>query len=171
MAPSCAYGYVIKTVFLVSTRNTGTGTMRKWPTQVSTVAANVGRELSLLKMAINMANADYPSFFLWNELEPRCQQRQAGSLELSLCEISAWISNEIPYFQWNIITHSCANTNVIKKKLGHRWVIKPNRFMWIWLPIHFLNTKLCLIFLRKLGPWKINYAWVKVCANSNVSVL
>ena len=56
--------------------------MRKWPTQVSTVVANVGRELSLLKMAINMANADYLSFFLWNELEPRCQQRAAGSLEL-----------------------------------------------------------------------------------------
>ena len=37
--------------------------MRKWPTQVSTVVANIGRELSLLKMAINMANADYPSFF------------------------------------------------------------------------------------------------------------
>ena len=57
--------------------------MRKWPAQVSTVATNVGRKLSLLKMAINMANADYPSFFLWNELEPRCQQRAAGSLELS----------------------------------------------------------------------------------------
>ena len=71
-----------KNSILVSTRNTGTGTMRKWPTQVSTVVANVGRELSLLKMAINMANADYPSFFLWNELEPRCQQRAAGSLEL-----------------------------------------------------------------------------------------
>ena len=56
--------------------------MRKWPTQVSTVVANVGRELSLLKMAINMATADYLSFFLWNELEPRCQQRTAGSLEL-----------------------------------------------------------------------------------------
>ena len=56
--------------------------MRKWPTQVSTVVANVGRELSLLKMAINMATADYLSFFLWNELEPRCQQRAAGSLEL-----------------------------------------------------------------------------------------
>ena len=56
--------------------------MRKWPTHVSTMEANVGRELSLLKMAINMANADYPSFFLWNELEPRCQHRAAGSLEL-----------------------------------------------------------------------------------------
>ena len=56
--------------------------MRKWPAQVSTVVANVGRELSLLKMVINMANADYLSFFLWNELEPRCQQRAAGSLEL-----------------------------------------------------------------------------------------
>ena len=56
--------------------------MRKWPAQVSTVVANVGRELSLLKMAINMANADYLSFFLWNELEPRCQQRAVGSLEL-----------------------------------------------------------------------------------------
>ena len=56
--------------------------MRKWPAQVGTVVANVGRELSLLKMAINMANADYLTFFLWNELEPRCQQRAAGSLEL-----------------------------------------------------------------------------------------
>ena len=77
-------GNVIKTVFLVSTRNTDTGTMRKWPALVGTVVANVGRELSLLKMAINMANADYLTFFLWNELEPRCQQRAAGSLEL-LC--------------------------------------------------------------------------------------
>ena len=41
-------------------------------------------ELSLLKMAINMANADYLLFFLWNELEPRCQQRAAGSMELTL---------------------------------------------------------------------------------------
>ena len=56
--------------------------MRKWPTQVGTVVANVGRELLLLKMAIDMANVDYLSFFLWNELEPRCQQRAAGSLEL-----------------------------------------------------------------------------------------
>ena len=36
--------------------------MRKWPAQVGTVVANVGRELSLLKMAINMENADYLSF-------------------------------------------------------------------------------------------------------------
>ena len=56
--------------------------MQKWPAQVGTVVANVGRELSLLKMAIDMANADYLSFFLWNELEPHCQQRAAGSLEL-----------------------------------------------------------------------------------------
>ena len=56
--------------------------MRKWPAQVSTVVANVGRELSLLRMAINMANADYLSFFLWNELEPCCQQQAAVSLEL-----------------------------------------------------------------------------------------
>ena len=41
--------------------------MRKWPTQVGTVVANVGRELSLLKMAINMENADYLSFFLTME--------------------------------------------------------------------------------------------------------
>ena len=33
--------------------------------------------------AINMANADYLSFFLLNELEPRYQQRAAGSLELA----------------------------------------------------------------------------------------
>ena len=56
--------------------------MRKWPAQVGTVVANVDRELSLLKMTIDMTNADYLSFFLWNELEPRCQQRAAGSLEL-----------------------------------------------------------------------------------------
>ena len=37
--------------------------MRKWPAEVGTVVANVVRELSLLKMAINMANADYLSFF------------------------------------------------------------------------------------------------------------
>ena len=37
--------------------------MRKWPAQVGTVVANVGRELSLLNMAINMTNADYLSFF------------------------------------------------------------------------------------------------------------
>ena len=37
--------------------------MWKWLTQVGTVVANVGRELSLLEMAINMANADYLSFF------------------------------------------------------------------------------------------------------------
>ena len=36
--------------------------MRKWPAQVGTVVANVGRELSLLKMANNMANADYLFF-------------------------------------------------------------------------------------------------------------
>ena len=38
--------------------------MRKWPAQVGSMVANVGRELSLLKMAINMANADYLGFFL-----------------------------------------------------------------------------------------------------------
>ena len=74
-----------KDSIVVSTRNIDTGTMQKWPTQVGTdgtVVANIGMELSLLKMAINMANADYLSFFLWNELEPRCQQRAAVSLEL-----------------------------------------------------------------------------------------
>ena len=65
--------------------------MRKWPTQVGTVVANIGKELSLLKMTINMANADYPSFFLWNELEPRCQQRAAGSLELHAQRLSYYI--------------------------------------------------------------------------------
>ena len=57
--------------------------MPKWPAQVGTMVANVGRELSLLKMAINMANADYLLFFLWNELESHCQLA-AGSLELIL---------------------------------------------------------------------------------------
>ena len=46
--------------------------MRKYPAQVRTMVANVGRELSLLKMAINMGNADYLSFYPRNELEPRC---------------------------------------------------------------------------------------------------
>ena len=53
----------MKTVFLVSTRNTGTRSMRKCPAQASTVVGNVGRELSLLKMVINMANADCLSFY------------------------------------------------------------------------------------------------------------
>ena len=35
--------------------------MRKWPSQVSTLVRNVGRELSLLKMAIDMANPDHRS--------------------------------------------------------------------------------------------------------------
>ena len=52
------------------------------PAQVGTVVADVGGELSLLKMAIIMANADNLTFFLWNELEPRYQQRATGSLEL-----------------------------------------------------------------------------------------
>ena len=30
-----------------------------------------------------LENAHYFKFFLWKELEPRCQQRAAGSLELS----------------------------------------------------------------------------------------
>ena len=66
--------------------------MRKWPAQVGTVVADVGRELSLLKMAINMENADNLTFFLWNELEPRCQQRAAGSLELMQTQIYVIIS-------------------------------------------------------------------------------
>ena len=37
--------------------------MRKWPAQVGTVVANIGRELSLFEMAINMTNTDYLSFF------------------------------------------------------------------------------------------------------------
>ena len=57
------FSQYIKDSILVSTQNTDTGTMRKWPTQVGTVVANIGMELSLLKMAINMANADYLSFF------------------------------------------------------------------------------------------------------------
>ena len=32
--------------------------MRKWPAQVGTVVANVGRELILLETAIDMATAD-----------------------------------------------------------------------------------------------------------------
>ena len=54
-------GYITGTVFLA--RNTGTGTMRKCPAQIVTVAANVGRELPLSRMAIDMANADYLVFF------------------------------------------------------------------------------------------------------------
>ena len=61
--------------------------MRKWPEQVSTVVANVGRELSLLRVAVNMPDADYYTSYLWNEPEPRCQQQAAGSLEV-LAEIN-----------------------------------------------------------------------------------
>ena len=43
--------------------------MRKWPAQVGTVVVKVGGELSLLEMAINMANTGYLSFFLQNKLE------------------------------------------------------------------------------------------------------
>ena len=54
--------------------------MRKWTAQVGTMVENVGRELSLLNMAINMANADYLYFFfLWNELA----KAGSGSLELN----------------------------------------------------------------------------------------
>ena len=55
--------------------------MRKWPAQVGAVVANVGKELSLLKMAINVANQTTCRFFSM-ELEPRCQRRIVGSLEL-----------------------------------------------------------------------------------------
>ena len=72
-------GYIAEAWFLAFTRNAGTGTMRKWPVQVGTVVANVGRELSLLRLAVNMSNAEYFTFFLWNELEPRCQQRAPWS--------------------------------------------------------------------------------------------
>ena len=64
----------MKTVFLVSTQNIGTGTMQKWTAQVGMVVTNVGKELSLLRMAVNTPNADY--YF------PCCQQWAAGSLEL-----------------------------------------------------------------------------------------
>ena len=46
-------------------------------TQATTIPE--GQNWPRVKMTINMANADY--LFLWNELEPRCQQRAAGSLE------------------------------------------------------------------------------------------
>ena len=60
--------------------------MRKWPAQVSAVVANIGRELSLLKMAINMANADYLSFFSMDWTGAPLPT--AGSLELKVLEIS-----------------------------------------------------------------------------------
>ena len=81
----------MKTVFVVSIRNTGTGTMPKWPAHVGTVVANVGIELSLLKMAISMTNADYLAFFLWTELEPHSQQQVAGSRSYVI--IFAWNHN------------------------------------------------------------------------------
>ena len=62
--------------------------MQKWPAQVGTVVANVGRDLSLLTMTISMANAGYFFLFvfLWNELGPRCQQLTAESLELQVAQ-------------------------------------------------------------------------------------
>ena len=50
--------------------------MHKWPAQVGTVVANVGRELSLLKMVIDMANADYLLF-----LYPRPTKLEGGILD------------------------------------------------------------------------------------------
>ena len=78
--------------------------MRKWPAQIGTVVANVDKELSLLKIAINMENEDHLLFCLWNELEPRCQQRAAGSLELTL--IITWVSNYIHREVWKKITYT-----------------------------------------------------------------
>ena len=70
---------IIKTVFFVSARNTGTKTMRKWPAQVGAVVANADRELSLLKMAVNMPNADYLSFFFYGtNWRPAANSGQRG---------------------------------------------------------------------------------------------
>ena len=101
-----------RTVFLVSARNC-TGTMQKWSAQVGPVLANVGRELSLLKMAIDMVNADYLSFFLWNELEPRCQQRAAGSLELYHAETTSCHRQDLPStFTTNMESHGLPLLNL-----------------------------------------------------------
>ena len=99
--------------------------MRKWPAQVSRVVANVGRELSLLKMAIDMANADYLSFFSmeWTG----APLPTAGSLELASLVKEAtgvWLNlsttsfvNECTGFQtYNLIWAIAANP---WRMLGH----------------------------------------------------
>ena len=100
--------------------------MRKWPAQVGTVVAKVGRELSLLKMAINMANADYLSFFLWNELEPRCQQQAAGSLEL------VWLVLDMGPSCPTLMTRLLVATS--SEELADRWILgKTTWFLWPFL--------------------------------------
>ena len=142
--------------------------MRKWPTQVSTVVANVGRELSFLKMAINMANADYPSFFLWNELEPRCQQRAAGSLELGLILTHLLLVPHIcvsesgqHWFRWRIVAYSTPS-----HYLNRCWVIViiGTNFSEILINIqNFSFNKMDLkISSAKWRPFLSRVGWVKL---------
>ena len=70
--------YIIETVFLVSTRDIDRGTMRKWPVQVGTLVANVGRELSLLRMAVDMPNVDYYTFCYGTNWSPAANSGQRG---------------------------------------------------------------------------------------------
>ena len=75
--------------------------MRKWSTQVSTVVVNVGRELSLLKMAINMANADYPSFFSMERTGAPLPTAGSGVPGVMLCGDFNARTGEVPDF----VTH------------------------------------------------------------------
>ena len=133
--------------------------MRKWPTQVGTVVADVGRELSLLKMAINMANADNLTFFLWNELEPRCQQRAAGSLELTSTSTSPILTkyplhpigvtktdifneNKLKVWNWFLWKYDfIIRVSVASEKVARRYQYCFNRCWWPGDPkIHSISS-------------------------------
>ena len=73
-----------------------------------------------------------------------CQVREKSALRLS--RIKAWISNYIPSFVWDVITHPCPNFNgslaKLPLKLGHGWVITSHTFIWMSLHIHALISAL-----------------------------
>ena len=102
------------TVFLVSTWNAGTGTMRKWPAQVSTVVANIVRELSLLRMAIDMANADYLSFFTPWPFRPKGYCR---CLRLSVRKL--YLVRTITHHRFGLKSPNLHQTCI----LGYSWLV------------------------------------------------
>ena len=131
--------------------------MRKWPTQVSTVVANVGRELSLLKMAINMANADYPSFFLWNELEPRCQQRAAGSLELPVDKLGdGWTDAGNDNTRRPILASGKNGLRNDQNAKISNWVsMRIFNELWGPLPVSWIRHTRCIISVKLKLIWQV----------------
>ena len=52
--------------------------MQKWPVQEGTLVANVGKELSLLRMAVDMPNVDYYTFLYGTNWIPAANSGQWG---------------------------------------------------------------------------------------------